>query len=76
MSEKTHIRFSGKLLYEARKRAGLSRFRLSQLLDFEIKQSTVRQYEIGVTTPKINTYLRMVEVLGVKHSELLENAES
>jgi transcriptional regulator with XRE-family HTH domain len=69
---KKPLYFSPRKLLKCRKRAKLSRFKLSEAIGFVVGPSTIGRYEKGETIPSINTFLRIVGALKVQPVELFD----
>ena len=62
--------FSGKKIKEKRKEMGLSQEQLGELIG--VTKVAVWGYENGTKTPKIENFLKIMEVLNLTPDELLE----
>ena len=67
--------FSGGLLYFHRHRVKLSRLKLSKKINGLVGTQTIKNYELDIRVPNVNTALRLAEALGIGLEALLD-AES
>lgn len=63
------------VLYNLRKKSGLSQAELSKALNGEIAQTTLSQYELGLRTPKASNLKILADFYGVPVSYLYANPD-
>lgn len=67
--------FSGARLRAARESKGLTRFKVHEMSGGRIQPPALYNWERGKAVPSINTVLYLVALLGIKMSEVIEDAK-